>query len=178
VLVVLFVGGNGLWAETTASKEYQVKAAFLLRFIPFVEWPAHVFGDPEAPIQIGILGEDPFGAVLDQMVTNQRIRNRPLIVTRAKNIDDLVDCHLIYVCDSEIKRLNEVTNHFSMSSILTISDLDGFAEHGGIIRFYLENKKIRFEINPHAAQRQHLKLSAQLLNLGTIVADLNQPRVP
>ena len=166
------------WAEDTPSKEYQVKAAFLLRFLQFVEWPESSFATAEAPIRIGILGDDPFGTVLDRMAAAERVRNRPLMVVRSGMTADLRDCHMIFVAGSERERLVSIAQELPMEAVLTISDIDGFAERGGMIRFFLADKKVRFEVNPSVAQRQHLKLSAQLLSLGRIVGPSTSSKEP
>jgi hypothetical protein len=169
--------GTG-WAETAPSKEYQVKAAFLLRFLQFVDWPERSFAAPDSPIRIGILGEDPFGAALDRMVASERIHSRPLAVERSGSAMELGDCHMIFVAGSERDRLDTVTAQLPPDAVLTISDIDGFAERGGMIRFFLADKKVRFEVNPGVAQRQHLKLSAQLLSLGKIVGSADPAKEP
>jgi hypothetical protein len=156
-------------AEDAPSKEYQVKAAFLLRFLQFVEWPENSFATTDAPIRIGILGDDPFGTVLDRMAAAEQVRNRPLVVVRSDKTAGVRDCHMIFVAASERERLAAIAQELPMEAVLTVSDIDGFAERGGIIRFFVADKKVRFEINPSVAQRQQLKLSAQLLSLGRIV---------
>lgn len=168
----------GVWAETAPTREYQVKAAFLLRFLQFVEWPEQAFGQPDSPLRIGILGEDPFGVALDHIAANERVRNRPLLITRSAMVADLRTCHMIFVANSERDRLDEVAKELPAEAVLTISDIEGFAERGGTIRFYLADKKVRFEINPTVAQRQHLKVSAQLLSLGKIVGAHEPVRGP
>lgn len=178
LVAVLMASDTHAHAETAPTKEYQVKAAFLLRFLQFVEWPERSFATPEAPIRIGILGDDPFGQALDQITAAERIRNRPVLVERAAAVRDLHQCHMIFVAGSERERLDLVAMQLPAEGVLTISDIDGFAERGGMIRFFLADKKVRFEINPSVAQRQQLKVSAQLLSLGKIVGQSGPPGVP
>jgi hypothetical protein len=159
----------GIWAEAAPAKEYQIKAAFLLRFIQFVELPEQAFADAEAPIRIGVLGEDPFGSALDHIITGEKIRERPLLVKRGRSPMELSDCHLIFVALSEKDRLQELSPQLPMTGVLTISDIGGFAERGGMIRFFMIDKKIRFELNPTVARQHQLKVSAQLLSLAKIV---------
>lgn len=177
-VAVLLVSGASAQAETAPTREYQVKAAFLLRFLQFVEWPERSFSTPEAPIRIGILGDDPFGQALDQITATERIRNRPVVVERAAAATDLRQCHMIFVAGSERDRLDMVAMQLPGEGVLTISDIDGFAERGGVIRFFLADKKVRFEINPLVAQRQQLKISAQLLSLGKIVGQSGSTGAP
>jgi hypothetical protein len=165
---LLLLAPRAACAEATA-KEYQVKAAFLFNFARFAEWPATAFADDTAPIRIGILGDDPFGAALDDTVRDEVVRGRKLEVRRARQAKDLADCQLVFVSRSEQERQAEILAALGQRPVLTVSDIEHFAGHGGVIGFYLEGNKVRFEIDPANAQRQQVKLSAQLLRLGRIV---------
>ena len=156
-------------AQTGISREYQIKAVFLFNFVQFVEWPAAAFPDTAAPIRIGVLGDDPFGPALDDAVRGETIRSRQLVVERSHNTEDLRDCHLVFVSKSEGRRIGPTFDQLLPHPILTVSELDGFARHGGVIAFFNEGKKLRFEINTAAAQRAGLKISSELLSLGRIV---------
>ncbi len=156
-------------AETAVSKEYQVKAAFLFNFCRFVEWPAVSFAGPASPIVIGVLGEDPFGAALDDIVRDETVRNRTLVVRHDVKTDGIPQCHLLYIARSAKDQLAGILAAAAPQAALTVSDIDQFAHRGGMIGFYLEGKKIRFEINAALAQQHGLKLNAQLLSLGKIV---------
>jgi len=151
------------------SREYQIKAAFLFNFAQFIEWPAGTYVATNAPFSIGILGDDPFGAALDDTVQGETIANHKLIVRRSRQIADLADCQMIFVSKSEKKRLAEILSALDSRPVLTVSEVEGFTRSGGGINFYLDGSKVRFEINPAAAQNDGLKISSQLLSLGKIV---------
>ena len=151
------------------SREYQIKAAFLFNFAQFVEWPATAFPNLSTPICIGILGTDPFGAALDETVQGETIHSRPLVVTRSKQVEDLKSCQLVFISESERERVGDVLAALDLQSVLTVSDIDRFAERGGVIRFFVQGNRVRFEINPASARREGLKISSQLLALGRIV---------
>src|SRR2546427_11844250 len=85
---LLFLGGHDLPAQTAISKEYQVKAAFLYNFSQFVVWPTEAFPEPKTPMVIGVIGEDPFGAYLDEIVHGEQVNNRPLIVQRYHQVEE------------------------------------------------------------------------------------------
>jgi hypothetical protein len=169
--LVLFPLWDGpvLPAQTAASREYQIKAAFLLNFAQFVEWPPARFASAEQPFSIGILGDDPFGPALEQTVQGETIHNHRLVIQRSPTIESLKDCQLIFVSRSEKGRVADILSKLDDRDILTVSEIEGFARRGGIINFYLEGNKVRFEINPVSAQRDGLKISSQLLSLGKIV---------
>lgn len=156
-------------AQTPAPREYQIKAVFIFNFIQFVIWPPESFESPDSPIRIGILGQDPFGGALDEAVRGETIRNHPLIIKRSDRADDLLDCHLVFIARSEERRLGSILARLNTRPVLTVSDSDDFTRHGGIIGFYTENRKVRFEINVGTAQQADLKLSSQLLSLGRLV---------
>jgi hypothetical protein len=154
-----------------APTEYEVKAAFLYNFARFVEWP------PEAqraePFVIAVLGRDPFGAVLDETVSGKTVAGRPIQVKRASRVDDVRDAQIVFVCASENKDLPAILKALERPGVLTVGDVDGFAERGGAINFTVQSRRVRFEINPARAEQAHLKMSSQLLKLATLVAPRN-----
>lgn len=170
-IALAFLISSGLTssAQMAATKEYQIKAAFLFNFAQFVDWPPAAFPNPDSPFRIGILGDDPFGPALDQTIQGETIHNRKLIIQRSQRAEDLKDCNLVFISRSEKGRMGEILPKFNAGVILTVSEVEGFTRRGGIINFYLEGNKVRFEINPAAAQREGLKISSQLLSLGKIV---------
>ena len=168
LFVLLPCGAMDLPAQTV-SKEYQIKAAFLLNFIQFVEWPPMVFTNADEPFRIGVLGENPFGTALEETVQGEAINNHKIIVQHARQIKDLKDCQIIFIGKSEKEKVGEILAELDSKPVLTVSELEGFDQSGGIINFYLEGKKVRFEINPTTAGREGLKVSSQLLSLGKII---------
>lgn len=156
-------------AQPAPSREYQIKAVFLFNFIQFVEWPETAFPSYDAPVRIGILGDDPFGQSMEATVKDETIRNRRLVVQRSHRLDDLQGCHLIFFCKSESRQMREILAQLDGRPVLTVSESEGFARRGGVIAFYPDGKKVRFEINSETAQRAGLKMSSQLLELGKIV---------
>ncbi len=156
-------------AQTTPSREYQIKAVFLFNFIQFVEWPPAAFPDDSTPIRIGVLGDDPFGPALEEAVRGESIRNRSLVVRRAHRLEEIQDCQLLFICKSEQRKLDNILSRLGNRPVLTVSEVTGFTRQGGIIAFYQDGKKVRFEINSTTAQKSGLKLSSQLLGLGRIV---------
>src|SRR3989442_1657744 len=95
--VLLLGGGPGLAAQTARASEYQLKAVFLFNFAQFVDWPADTFSDADTPVVIGVLGEDPFGSVLDQTVRDERLRGRPFQVRSEEHTSELQSCHILFI---------------------------------------------------------------------------------
>jgi hypothetical protein len=161
--------GPAARAETPTTTEYKVKASYLFNFTQFVEWPPTAFTAASTPIVIGVLGDDDFGAFFDELIQGETVKNRPLAIKRSRSIEDLKSCQILFISKSEKARLGPILASVAKTSTLTVSEIDGFARRGGVINFFSEGKKIRFEINRDAAQHRGLKLSSQLLNLGKLV---------
>ncbi len=160
-----------------APSEYEVKAAFLYNFIKFVEWPRQSFSEKHTPYIIGVLGKiDPFfdsSALvnyLDQSIQGKTINERPLIIRRSESIADLKDCQLVFITKSERSRWKDIFGTLRGSNILTVSETDDFCTQGGTINFIKQSGKVRFEINPGAAETAGLKISSKLLNVAKIVS--------
>jgi hypothetical protein len=155
-------------AEAKPSPEYLIKAAFLFNFAKFVEWPADAFKDDLSPINLCILGIDPFGPALD-ILKDKKVKGRPLRIKRVHKVDDIEACHILFISASEKENLKQILYALRNLSTLTVSEIEGFAQMGGIINFIIVNKKVHFEINTDAAEQSRLKISSQLLKLAKIV---------
>jgi hypothetical protein len=147
----------------TPPTEYQIKAVFLFNFAQFVEWPESAFHDAQAPLVIGVLGEDPFGAQLDEAVRGEKIGQRLLLVRRYRRVDEIAECHILFISGSEAVRFDTDIAKLKGRSLLTVSDTDTFNRRGGMVRFFTENNKIRLRINVAAAKAAGLVISSKLL---------------
>src|SRR5260370_32156962 len=154
-------------SEKTPS-EYEVKAAFLHTFAQFTEWPREAFASPSAPLIIGIVGEDPFGRILDDAIKEEPIHGRPTVVRRIERGGNLRSCHVIFVSSSERRQLPQILAEIKGANVLTVSEIDRFAYFGGIITLSMEGPRVRFEINLKAAEQARLKISSKLLKLAKI----------
>ena len=153
------------------SAEYKFKAVYLYNFAQFVEWPPQAFSNPSAPIIIGILGKDPFGSILDQTVQGEFVHGRPLRVQRFSRIEDVGNCHLLFISDDERDHFIAILSRVGGSPILTVGETERFAERGGIINFINREGRLHFEMNKTAAQKAGLNISSKLLKLAKIVGD-------
>lgn len=152
----------------TPNLEYRIKAAYIFNFAKFVTWPSAAFPAPDAPIVIGILGKDRFGAELDQTVAGKAIEKRRLVVTRLTEGDSWEGCHILFVASSERRRLPQILEQLGTTSILSVGETEGFTEAGGMIQFVQQENNIRFEINLAAAEAARLKISSKLLQVATV----------
>lgn len=160
-----------LQSATAGAREFQIKAVFLLNFAQFVAWPDSAFASPTAPLTIAVVGDDPFGPALDQALAEETVRGRPVVLERYPTISAIRDCHVLYISSSMARQVDDIVARLKGKPTLTVSDVPRFARRGGIVMFYTEGAKVRFEINPQAAQASGLRLNAQLLNLARIVSD-------
>jgi hypothetical protein len=162
----------GLWASgavLAAPTPAQVEAVFLFNFTQFVDWPPQAFAGPGSPIVIGVLGSDPFGAALDEVVRGEVVNGHPLVVHRAQRVQELADCQILFIGSSERAHLAPVLAALKGRNILTVSDLDEFANQGGMICFVLVDNKVRLRVNVEAAKAAGLTLSSKLLRFAQIV---------
>jgi hypothetical protein len=149
------------------SLEYQVKAAFLLNFAKFVEWPASAFPEPDSPISICILGVDPFGKTLDQLIAGESVNGRKLAIERVKRTPPPKSCQVLFL--SKAERETNKTLPALGPGVLTVGEGDNFVHEGGVIGFIIENRRVRFDINQTAAENAELKLSSKLLSVARSV---------
>ena len=154
-----------------APTEYQVKAAFLFNFGKFIEWPTSSFASPDASFQVCVVGEDPFGSALDDLMRGKRIAHHAVGVERIKNLASARRCQLLFVSATEKRQLPAILGAVRGSPVLLVGDADGFAASGGAIQFLMEQNHVRFAINPDAVRRAGLQISSRLLALATIVRD-------
>lgn len=168
---VVIVGAAAAEDRSGTVSETDLKAGFLVKLPMFVTWPPVPAGDSQAPIVIGILGEDPFGAMFDATLKPLRTDGRPFAVRRFRDLADLGDCHILFISRSEQGRWAEIFKKLGNRPVLTVADLPGFAARGGMFNCFVENGRLRFECNREAIQRGGLKVSGRLLQIARIVRD-------
>jgi len=154
---------------STPGPEYHIKALYLYNFAMLVEWPAEALGDANTPITICILGEDPVGPASEQVLRGKKVHGRELAVKRSGGVPALKSCQIVFISSSEKDRLGQILATLSNASVLTVSDLEGFSQSGGMINFTKEGNKIRFEVNTGGAERAGLKINQELLKAGKVV---------
>lgn len=160
------------FAQEPVSKEYQLKAAFLHKFLGFIEWerpdPAGDVDKSDASRHetICIWGENPFGDALSRLVELHKMEFKQVSVQSVQEPKSLSACHLLYVSRSEEDKVDRTLELLRNSPVVTVSDIPGFAEKGGTIEFVVEDQRyIRFIINPSRARTNGIRFSSQLLAL-------------
>jgi len=152
----------------TQNPEFKVKAVFLYNFSRFVEWPAEVFTNATDPFVIGVYGENKFGTSLEEAVKGEKIDQHPIIVKYFTAASEVINCNILYVSSSNKEEIKEVITNVGSKSILTVGDSPVFPKFGGMIRFFTQDDKIRFQINDEAAKAARLKISSKLLSVAQI----------
>jgi len=155
-----------LSAQAAAPTQDEVEAAYLYNFAKFVTWPATTKSDV---LNVCILGKDPFGNTLDQIVAGETIDNRHLAVLRLANEHLVQPCAILFIGESESSHLERDLAAVAQLPILTVSDIPGFMKNGGTIQFVLQENRVRFEVNLNAARKCGIVLSSQLLKVATRV---------
>lgn len=172
ILVGLFISlvvtsRGALQAADQPVSEYQVKAAFLLNFTKFVDWPPAVLPDDGSPISICILGNDPFGRALDSIIEGETVNARKLVIQRLHRAPAARTCHVLFVPKSE-KDVPHLLAGLD-PGILTVGEGDSFLREGGMIAFVVESRRVRFDINQKKAESAALKVSSKLLSVARTV---------
>lgn len=166
-LTLIAAGGISTGAQAQSLGEDDAKAAFVLKLVNFVQWPSNSTND----LVIGFIGADSTSDALQRQAAGKSVNGRKVVVRRLGLDGDLKACHVIFLGDSERKNTPSVLERVRGTSVLTVGEYEGFGQHGGIVNLMLNDGRIRFEVNPHAAERAHLQISSRLLSLATIVGD-------
>lgn len=153
-----------------APTEYELKAAFIYQIARFVEWPSSPAPATSAPLRLCVLGGNPFGPALET-IRGKPVNERKMEISLLDTNTDPRECNILFIASSAERHLERIAAISRGAGMLTVGDTQGFAQRGAMINFFVENGKIRFEINPEASQRAGLKISSQLLKLARIVRE-------
>jgi len=160
-----------VYEQDTASLEYQVKAAYLLRFSQFVYWPEDRFSAPDQALVIGIVGTDRFGAILDSTVAGRTAQGHPIVIRRLSPGESLAGVHMLFVGQLKDRDRREVLREAGEHSVLTIGENEDFLTGGGAITLLRVGETIRFSVNLKTAQRDGLRIDARALAVAYAVYD-------
>jgi hypothetical protein len=169
--LMLITAVNLIWSvsllqgQQRQPKEYEVKAAFIFNFTKFVEWPVE---NQISNWRLCLVGTDPFGAALDEL-NGKIVKEKKMAVKRDESLGNLKSCQILFISSSEKERLRPILGAIKEHNVLTISDTENFARQGVMINFYVEDNKVRFEINPDAIRRSGLRITSKLLRLARLI---------
>jgi hypothetical protein len=148
--------------------EFALRAAFLFNFARFVEWPAEEL-PAGSPLRLCVVGGDAFDGALESLVAGERVGDHGFEVVQAPGAEESEGCNLLYV--SERTEPEEAAALFeqNLDSVLTVGEDEAFLRRGGLIRFYRDQDRLRFEVNARALARSRLHISSKLLRLAVMV---------
>lgn len=161
IALTLWIAVDSTRAHAAEPLEYSVKAAYLAKFAFYVDWPPTAFASPTSPIVLCVVGEDPFGPLLDEAVNGQQVQGRSLTVRRIKTLSRDSGCHVAYV-GSETVRVESLRG----SSVLVVTDTQGGS---GVINFVLRDNRVRFTVDDDTAAQHGLGISSKLLSVALAV---------
>jgi hypothetical protein len=145
-------------AQSQPSLEYAVKAAFLTKFVPFIDWPDGTFADAAAPLTLCILGTDPFGAAIDKAAAATG-GGHPITIKRVASTDLLDGCQMVFAGDPSLDEIGLLRDR----PVVTVTDA-GMPVRG-LINFVTQDNHVRFDIDEAAAEKDGLRISSKLLGL-------------
>jgi hypothetical protein len=160
------------------DREYEIKAAYLYNFGLYIQWPHGAVPNDQDQFVIGVLGKDPFDGNLDRLASVKKVEGRKIVIQRFKSMADYKPCHILFISrtpangnnESADERLAEAVRKLKNQPVLLVSDTAGHAGKGAIINLFIEENRVKFEVNPAVAKQAGLQVSSKLLQLGKIVS--------
>jgi hypothetical protein len=171
LLAVCSLLANRAAPAAQSLNEYQVKAAYLFNFLKFVEWPDDAAADPHGKWVIGVVGDSPVGGELARLVEGKNVLGRDLQVKKFQAADNLRVCNILFISESEKKRVPSILAALRGSSVLTVADMGNFIGLGGMVELVVEEGRVRVTIDVGATGRARLRVSSKLLALAQAVKE-------
>jgi len=152
------------WAQAESkAAEHQVKAAFLYKFLNFIEWPPQSFERPDTPLVIGVLGADALAEELAAMVNARTAGGHPVETRKIRRGDSVAELHVLFVGRTDSAALPDLLGSAKSRSLLTVTESDDALAHGSTINFVVVDNKVRFDVALGPAEQRNLKISSRLL---------------
>ena len=168
-LAVAIVAGAAMTAVSAQSSlEYNVKAALLLNFARFIEWPDRAFATPTAPVEICVFTPDPFGEALDRALQGEKIGTRPLVARDVRSPSETNGCHLLFIPAGTESRATAMMRQAGPHTV-TVGESPRFETMGGAVTFVLEGGRVRFNVNLRPVEERGVRISARMLHLASRV---------
>lgn len=160
---------------TQAIEEDTLKAVYTYQLGKFTEWPITKLTALDASLNFCILGKNPFGRTALDAIQDKRVKGRRLTIelypSGLLSNEAIAACHILYISESEKSRIKSILAQLRASPVLTVSDIDEFAQEGGMIALVRSQQHVRLEINSTALQRSGLTVSSKLLELAKLVPE-------
>jgi hypothetical protein len=169
--VAIAVGVLLASAQPRFSTEYDIKAAIVFNLSQFVDWPESAFAGPDSPLVIGVLGQNPFGKGLDRAAEGEIVQKRKITVKYADTLAELGAVHILFISRSESRRLAEILRLLQGTRALTVSDIDRFAQNGGMVNLVTAADRVRMLVNVEQVEAAGLRASSKLLRISELVKE-------
>jgi hypothetical protein len=141
---------------------------FLYQFCRFMEWPNSAFSSPNDPLIIGVIGDDPFGSLLQEAVQGETYHGRPIRIEHYRSPRDIKRCHLLFVSRSEVAQMGEILSAIAGKNVVTVGETDGFLEKGGMIALTADRNRVRLRVNASSLRAANVDVSSKLLRVAEI----------
>lgn len=169
VLMISFIIFSNI-KSPAQTNEYMVKAVALEKLSMFITWPpVTIKSDISNEFVITVLGQNPFGDLLEEVYKDKKIKEKKVVVNNIGSIAELKKCDILFISKMKLNDLKKVLSYVDKSPVLTISDTDGFAEAGCFINLYEFENKLRFEINQKSMQSMGFKIDYRLLRVSKVL---------
>jgi hypothetical protein len=156
-------------AEEPMPSEYQVKAAFLINFPKYVDWPAEAFAETNSPVVLATSGETKVAEEIQKVIAGRAVNGRKIILKRLASGEQSGVCHILFISAAEQQRSPNLLANLKDADVLTVGESDDFLEIGGIINLARRDQKIALEVNLTAASNARIKISSKLLSVASVV---------
>jgi hypothetical protein len=153
----------------SAADEYQVKAAFLFHFAQFLAWPSNALNVGDLSLRLCIFDDEPHRQELQSTIEGKPVGARVFHVRLISHAQEIQGCNILFLSRDESGRQSAILMSLRGMPVLTVGETSNFLTDGGMIRFHLDDGKVRFDINLAAAESSHLEISSRLLLLATSV---------
>lgn len=158
-------------ASASDLPESVIKAAGLFKVVSFVEWPPESFATPHAPLVVGVLGDGPIADLLPAFAETETWNGRKVVVRGVTTAGAAAGCHVVFVGRSAQATWTQLRPDFSRRPILTFSEADDFARHGGIVQLAIARNRLHLVINVAAARAAGITISSKVLRLAEVVGN-------
>lgn len=155
-------------SQSPVEQEYAIKAAYLLNFCRFIDWPSRAFSGPDDPMVIGVVGENPFGGLLDETVGGETVAGRRIRIEYHRRAAEIGRCHVLFVSESEANRFDDIIERASGKSVVTVGETDAFLDRGGMIALIAEQKRVRLRIHLTRLRAENLVATSKLLRVAEL----------
>lgn len=176
VLLAAMIAAAPVGLTQESATEQELKAAFIFRFLNFVEWPEESFESADSPLHVGLLGESELEDALRVALKDKTVHGRAVRFSVSADQEGLNACQVLFVGETGNETLTAVLDQVNIGTVLTVSDLPDFAASGGMIQLFRSENKIRFHINMGSVKNAKIRISSRLLQLASSILDDSDPK--